>query len=62
MNNKATNYVGPSFFTLLGVLFIGLKLVGTIDWPWWVVLAPIWGPLVLAIVFIVLYVAYAKLS
>ena len=32
------------FFTLLGLLFIGLKLGGVIDWPWILVLAPLWGP------------------
>ena len=26
MNSGTTKYVGPSFYTLLGVLFIGLKL------------------------------------
>lgn len=39
------------FLGLLGLLFIGLKLGGAIDWPWWWVLAPLWGPLALAGVF-----------
>lgn len=38
---------GVGFFSLLGLLFIGLKLAGFIDWPWWVVMLPIWGPIVL---------------
>lgn len=38
---------GVGFFSLLGLLFIGLKLAGFIDWPWWVVLLPICGPIVL---------------
>ena len=29
-----------SFTTLLTVLFIGLKLTGSIDWSWWLVLSP----------------------
>lgn len=37
---------GVGFFSLLGLLFIGLKLAGFIDWPWWVVMLPIWGPIV----------------
>jgi len=37
------------FWGLLGLLFIGLKLVGVIDWPWVWVTAPVWGPLVLAL-------------
>lgn len=31
----------------LAVLLIGLRLVGVIDWPWWAVLLPVWGPLAL---------------
>ena len=30
------------FPTLLGLLFIGLKLGGVIDWSWAWVLAPFW--------------------
>lgn len=48
---------GVGFFTLLGLVFIALKLMGYIDWAWWVVLAPIWGQLVLiAVLFVVLLV------
>ena len=35
---------GVSVLSLLGVLFIGLKLAGFIDWPWLWVLAPFWIP------------------
>lgn len=31
--------------TLLGILFIGLRLTNHIDWPWVWVLAPFWVPL-----------------
>lgn len=31
------------FLGLLGILFIGLRLAGVIDWPWWVALSPLWG-------------------
>lgn len=34
---------GIGFFSLLAILFIGLKLTGYINWSWWWVLAPIWG-------------------
>lgn len=43
---------GTSFLTLLAILFIGLKLTGVIDWAWWIVLAPIWGGLVFALLVI----------
>jgi hypothetical protein len=32
---------------VLGLIFITLKLTGHIDWSWWWVTAPFWGPLVL---------------
>lgn len=41
---------GTSIFTLLTVLFVGLKLTGYIDWPWVWVLAPLWGEIALVIV------------
>lgn len=31
------------FFGLLGLLFIGLKLGGVIDWSWWLVTMPLYG-------------------
>lgn len=31
----------------LGALFVVLKLTGTINWSWWIVLAPLWIPWVL---------------
>ncbi len=41
---------GIGFFGLLTILFIGLKLTNHIDWSWWVVFAPLWGPPVVVIV------------
>jgi len=35
-----TNH-GITFVGALQVLFIGLKLAGFIDWPWWQVLLPV---------------------
>jgi uncharacterized protein (DUF983 family) len=35
---------GPSTLSLLGVAFVVLKLVGVIDWSWWWVTLPFWGP------------------
>lgn len=40
--------------TLLTVLFIGLKLTNYINWSWWWVLAPLWIPIVLVILLIIL--------
>lgn len=41
---------GVGLLDLLGIAFIVLKLVGVVDWEWWVVLAPLWGPLLLVVV------------
>jgi len=38
---------GVSFFGLLTLLFVGLKLTGFIDWSWWLVLLPAYGGLAL---------------
>jgi|688.fasta_scaffold212734_3 hypothetical protein len=37
-----------NFFTLLAVLFIGLKLTNFITWSWWLVLLPLYGGLGIA--------------
>jgi len=39
----------PVFFTLLQILFIGLKLSNQIDWTWGLVFSPFWGYLSFAI-------------
>lgn len=48
---------GLGFGGLLTVLFIGLKLTGHIDWGWLWVLAPIWVPVIFALVLLVFFVA-----
>ena len=42
MSKDTHKQPGISFLSLLGILFIGLKLTGYIDWSWWWVLAPLW--------------------
>lgn len=56
--NVNYNYSGVGFFSMLGVLFVGLKLTGYIDWSWWLVLLPIYGPIivVLTLIFLILLV------
>ena len=41
-----------SFLSLLGLLFIGLKLTDNIDWSWWWVLSPFWVGPALALLFL----------
>lgn len=45
---------GVSILTVIGTIFVVLKLVGVIDWSWLWVLAPFWIPLSLALVVIAL--------
>lgn len=54
MSSNNSSGGGIGFFGLLGVVFITLKLMNVINWPWCWVLAPIWGPVaVVAIVFVI---------
>lgn len=34
----------------VGLLFVGLKLTGHIGWSWWLVLLPLYAPLVVTLV------------
>jgi hypothetical protein len=58
MSDKSTSSGGVSAIGLLGILFIGLKLCNVIDWSWWWVTAPFWGPFVVVMVFIIIYGIY----
>lgn len=42
--STTNNSGGISLLGLLGVVFITLKLCKVIDWSWWWVTAPLWGP------------------
>lgn len=46
VNNSSSGGVG--FLGLLAIVFITLKLIGTITWSWWAVTAPLWGGVALA--------------
>lgn len=37
---------GVSFLGLLTLIFIIFKLLHKIDWSWWIVLLPLYGPIV----------------
>lgn len=53
VQSKSVGYLG-----LLSLLFIGLKLGGVISWSWWLVLLPIYGPVVLALALFALVAAF----
>ncbi len=48
-----------NLFTVLGVLFVALKLTGFIAWSWWLVLLPIYAGLIL---FIGAYIAWVLIN
>lgn len=49
--------------TLLFIVFLVLKLTHQIDWSWWWVTSPLWIPLAIVIVFLVVgYVIAAILD
>ena len=53
MSNKETSG-GIGFCGLLAIVFITLRLTGTISWSWLWVLAPIWIPMAVAGVLLLL--------
>jgi hypothetical protein len=59
-NVKVNNSGGIGFAGLLTIVFITLKLTNYIDWSWWWVLAPLWIPIVLVLLFILTFIAIAK--
>ncbi len=48
--------------TILGIIFITLKLTGNIDWSWWWVLSPFLIPIGLGILFIIVIFIYEIFS
>lgn len=53
------NLEGGSFLGILTLIFITLKLCGTITWSWWWVLAPLWMPIAFTFSILILAVASA---
>jgi hypothetical protein len=49
--------------SIIGILYaavivglIAAKLAGSIQWAWWIVLSPIWGPLILIVVLVLIMI------
>lgn len=55
-NNNSGSSNGITFFGLLTILFIGLKLTHFIDWSWWWILAPIWIPILIILAGVIFYI------
>jgi hypothetical protein len=58
--SKNTKYLitGTNALELLTILFIGLKLLNKISWPWVWVLSPIWISLIIGIIIILGIIIY----
>lgn len=50
--SKQITITTPPVGPLLAIVFTVLKLCGVINWSWWWVLLPVWGPLALIVVLI----------
>ena len=61
MSGESPSDGGVGFFGLLAIVFITLKLTNYINWSWWWVTAPLWGPLALVIVVLGITLAVAVL-
>lgn len=60
-NGTNTPTVAFPFFGILGLIFITLKLTNVITWSWWLVLLPIYGPIILAIgIVLIMLVVFSK--
>ena len=57
MKNNNSGSGGIGFCGLLTVLFIALKLTGTIGWPWLWVLEPLWIPIALLVIVMIVIAA-----
>lgn len=60
MNNGSRG--GVSICTVVGIVFIILKLVGVITWSWVWVLCPFWIPIILLILFLIFAFIIDKLD
>lgn len=59
MSNKTNSSSGIGLGTILFVVFLVLKLTGNINWSWWWVTAPLWIPVILVGVVLLLISLFA---
>lgn len=58
--SKTTTSSGLGFAGFLTLIFIVLKLTKYIDWSWWWVLAPLWLPIAVAFVILLIMALFTK--
>jgi hypothetical protein len=59
--NGSANSGGIGLCGVVFVVFLVLKLVGTIDWSWWYVTMPLWIPMALMLVLAIVMIVFAGL-
>nr|DAD59169.1 MAG TPA: transmembrane protein [Bacteriophage sp.] len=59
---KQVVYRGPGILGLLGTAFVVLKLVGVIDWSWWWVTIPFWGPIIVVLILLLIILLISGIS
>lgn len=62
MSDSKTSSGGVGFAGLLTIAFIVLKLCKVIDWSWWWVTCPLWGPISLVIIGYLIYLPFKVLA
>lgn len=55
MSNKTEAQGSIGLGTILFVVFLILKLTGNIDWSWWWVTSPIWIPIALVVIILIVF-------
>ena len=61
-SSKSITIGGTGFFNLLFLVFLVLKLTKVIDWSWWWITAPLWGPIGVCVVLIIIGVILIALA
>lgn len=52
---------GIGFCGILFITLLLLKVFNVVDWSWWIITVPLWGPLTLLLVVMVTYLIVAAL-
>jgi len=61
-NSSSSSSGGIGVLGLLGVAFVVLKIMGIINWSWWLVTLPFWGGIVIGLVIFVVFIFFALIA
>lgn len=62
MAQNSSSSGGVSTLGVLLIVFVVLKLCGLIDWSWWWVTLPFWGPLAVGLAVVAIWLAAVGVS